>query len=140
MSIIFAYLVAVPGQARPRANLPEDQLQALTERIQDAGTEVVKAKVCSLHADAASAFYSGYNTLINNELCCTSAAAAAVAQQDKIKSALATEGAAHLAFCRLAKAQQHCQWHTRQPSLQSRACWPWMGVQALWNVPMWSRT
>ncbi|KAK9809282.1 hypothetical protein WJX73_000564 [Symbiochloris irregularis] len=32
------------SQAQPRANLPAAQLQALTERIQDAGTEVVKAK------------------------------------------------------------------------------------------------
>ena len=32
------------AQATPRINLPADQVKALTARIQDAGTEVVKAK------------------------------------------------------------------------------------------------
>lgn len=32
-------------QATPRVNLPADKIKALTLRIQDAGTEVVKAKV-----------------------------------------------------------------------------------------------
>ena len=32
-------------QSRPRLELPHDRARALTERIQDAGTEVVKAKV-----------------------------------------------------------------------------------------------
>jgi malate/lactate dehydrogenase len=32
-------------QAVPRLQLPQDRVKALTERIQDAGTEVVKAKV-----------------------------------------------------------------------------------------------
>ncbi len=32
-------------QATPRANLAPATIKALTERIQDAGTEVVKAKV-----------------------------------------------------------------------------------------------
>jgi hypothetical protein len=32
-------------QAVPRVQLPQDRVKALTERIQDAGTEVVKAKV-----------------------------------------------------------------------------------------------
>ena len=32
-------------QATPRVNLSEGEAKALTERIQDAGTEVVKAKV-----------------------------------------------------------------------------------------------
>lgn len=36
---------ALPVQARPRVQLPQDRVKALTERIQDAGTEVVKAKV-----------------------------------------------------------------------------------------------
>ena len=33
------------AQAQPRVNLPADRIKALTARIQDAGTEVVKAKV-----------------------------------------------------------------------------------------------
>jgi malate/lactate dehydrogenase len=33
------------AQAQPRVDLPADKAQALTARIQDAGTEVVKAKV-----------------------------------------------------------------------------------------------
>ena len=38
-------------QATPRVNLPADKIKALTLRIQDAGTEVVKAKVrCLLPA------------------------------------------------------------------------------------------
>lgn len=37
-------------QAQPRVHLSQQQLQALTERIQDAGTEVVKAKV-GMNAD-----------------------------------------------------------------------------------------
>ena len=32
-------------QATPRVSLPAEQIKALTLRIQDAGTEVVKAKV-----------------------------------------------------------------------------------------------
>lgn len=32
------------AQATPRINLPADKVKALTARIQDAGTEVVKAK------------------------------------------------------------------------------------------------
>ena len=32
-------------QATPRVDLPAEKVKALTERIQDAGTEVVKAKV-----------------------------------------------------------------------------------------------
>ena len=34
-------------QATPRVDLPAEKIKALTERIQDAGTEVVKAKVCN---------------------------------------------------------------------------------------------
>ena len=34
-------------QATPRVDVSADKAQALTERIQDAGTEVVKAKACS---------------------------------------------------------------------------------------------
>ena len=37
-------------QAKPRVELPADKAQALTARIQDAGTEVVKAKVWPLGA------------------------------------------------------------------------------------------
>ena len=37
------------SQATPRANFSSEQAQALTERIQDAGTEVVKAKVALYH-------------------------------------------------------------------------------------------
>ena len=33
----------------PRLQLPQDRVKALTERIQDAGTEVVKAKVSTVH-------------------------------------------------------------------------------------------
>ena len=32
-------------QATPRVSLPAEQIKAITLRIQDAGTEVVKAKV-----------------------------------------------------------------------------------------------
>ena len=47
---------AVCVQATPPVRLPQVQLQALTERIQDAGTEVVKAKVgLALHATQAHA-------------------------------------------------------------------------------------
>ena len=34
-------------QATPRVDVSADKAKALTERIQDAGTEVVKAKACS---------------------------------------------------------------------------------------------
>ena len=35
-------------QSRPRVELPPHKARALTERIQDAGTEVVKAKASTL--------------------------------------------------------------------------------------------
>ncbi|KAG0711979.1 Malate dehydrogenase, mitochondrial [Chionoecetes opilio] len=37
-------IIPLISQATPAVEFPEDQLKALTERIQDAGTEVVKAK------------------------------------------------------------------------------------------------
>jgi len=37
-------IIPVISQCTPRVSFPADQLKALTERIQDAGTEVVKAK------------------------------------------------------------------------------------------------
>ncbi|KAK4321737.1 hypothetical protein Pmani_007477 [Petrolisthes manimaculis] len=37
-------IIPLISQATPSVQFPEDQLKALTERIQDAGTEVVKAK------------------------------------------------------------------------------------------------
>ena len=37
-------IIPVISQASPSVSFPDDQLKALTERIQDAGTEVVKAK------------------------------------------------------------------------------------------------
>ncbi|XP_042216667.1 malate dehydrogenase, mitochondrial-like [Homarus americanus] len=37
-------IIPLISQATPSVEFPEDQLKALTERIQDAGTEVVKAK------------------------------------------------------------------------------------------------
>jgi len=37
-------IIPVISQCTPSVSFPEDQLKALTERIQDAGTEVVKAK------------------------------------------------------------------------------------------------
>lgn len=37
-------IIPLISQATPAVSFPEDQLKALTERIQDAGTEVVKAK------------------------------------------------------------------------------------------------
>lgn len=37
-------IIPLISQATPAVQFPEDQLKALTERIQDAGTEVVKAK------------------------------------------------------------------------------------------------
>lgn len=35
-------------QAQPRIHLPADKAKALTERIQNAGTEVVEAKVSAV--------------------------------------------------------------------------------------------
>lgn len=37
-------IIPVISQAKPSVSFPDDQLKALTERIQEAGTEVVKAK------------------------------------------------------------------------------------------------
>lgn len=37
-------IIPVISQSKPQVSFPADQLKALTERIQDAGTEVVKAK------------------------------------------------------------------------------------------------
>ena len=37
-------IIPLLSQCTPSVQFPEDQLKALTERIQDAGTEVVKAK------------------------------------------------------------------------------------------------
>ena len=37
-------IIPVISQSKPQVCFAADQLQALTERIQDAGTEVVKAK------------------------------------------------------------------------------------------------
>lgn len=37
-------IIPLISQAKPQVSFPDDQLKALTERIQEAGTEVVKAK------------------------------------------------------------------------------------------------
>lgn len=37
-------IIPVISQAKPSVSFPDDKLKALTERIQEAGTEVVKAK------------------------------------------------------------------------------------------------
>ena len=37
-------IIPLMSQAKPSVSFPQDQLQALTVRIQEAGTEVVKAK------------------------------------------------------------------------------------------------
>lgn len=44
-------------QAKPSLNLDGSRAQALMARIQDAGTEVVNAKVCSLAGCDASSRY-----------------------------------------------------------------------------------
>lgn len=48
-------------QARPRLQLPQERIVALTERIQDAGTEVVKAKVSIAQTELVRRPCSVYN-------------------------------------------------------------------------------
>merc|ERR1719495_1716754 len=49
-------IIPLISQASPAVEFPEDQLKALTERIQDAGTEVVKAKAGAGSATLSMAF------------------------------------------------------------------------------------
>merc|ERR1711881_677615 len=49
-------IIPVISQANPVASFPEEQVQALTARIQDAGTEVVKAKAGAGSATLSMAF------------------------------------------------------------------------------------
>ncbi|XP_063594611.1 malate dehydrogenase, mitochondrial-like [Penaeus indicus] len=49
-------IIPLISQASPSVEFPEDQLKALTERIQDAGTEVVKAKAGAGSATLSMAF------------------------------------------------------------------------------------
>ena len=55
-------------QSEPRINLPNDKAKALMERIQNAGTEVVEAKVCgglmTWHLPGFSTFAICLNTLL----------------------------------------------------------------------------
>jgi len=49
-------IVPLISQAKPRVDIPQDQLEKLTKRIQDAGTEVVKAKAGSGSATLSMAY------------------------------------------------------------------------------------
>lgn len=49
-------IIPVISQATPSVSFPDDQIKALTERIQDAGTEVVKAKAGAGSATLSMAF------------------------------------------------------------------------------------
>ncbi|XP_064094942.1 malate dehydrogenase, mitochondrial-like [Macrobrachium nipponense] len=49
-------IIPLISQATPAVSFPDDQLKALTERIQDAGTEVVKAKAGAGSATLSMAF------------------------------------------------------------------------------------
>jgi len=49
-------IIPIISQATPKVSFPEDQLKPLTERIQEAGTEVVKAKAGAGSATLSMAF------------------------------------------------------------------------------------
>lgn len=49
-------IIPVLSQATPKVNFPQDKIKALTERIQEAGTEVVKAKAGAGSATLSMAF------------------------------------------------------------------------------------
>lgn len=49
-------IIPLISQATPSVSFPQDQLKALTERIQEAGTEVVKAKAGSGSATLSMAY------------------------------------------------------------------------------------
>jgi len=51
-----ATIVPLISQAKPRVDIPQDQLETLTKRIQNAGTEVVKAKAGSGSATLSMAY------------------------------------------------------------------------------------
>ena len=49
-------IIPLTSQCSPQVSFPEDQLKPLTARIQDAGTEVVKAKAGAGSATLSMAF------------------------------------------------------------------------------------
>lgn len=60
-------------QAVPRVNLGEDQARALTERIQDAGTEVVKAKASKDHPSLQATNYQAPHYVLKAQVSSESA-------------------------------------------------------------------
>ncbi len=115
-------------QAQPRIHLPDTKAKALMERIQNAGTEVVEAKVCVMNTLSWSGIAIPTFPLVCcmsscfGFTCCVSHRQAFIAELGcSIHCALQTIRCSACLECRLAKDQQRFLWRTQLPNLLSPA-------------------